>query len=467
VSGVAASSADPAPPSGRAERYRVGLLSLLSLVAGRASYRLVVLATNTLLWPVWGRDRYGTYAAAVAAFGWLTVLMLGPEKAMLKLLPRAPRTGPVVTAALVAVLWWLPLPVVAAFAAVRLVDGPGSAAVHVGVAGMFLSVGCTMVLVGLHRAAGRTRVDTATFLVMSAAQLALLGAAAVGLLQPVGFVAAVTVVQVCLNVVLSTGLGRPSLALRHRPRFLRRLVATGILLSATDLFVLLSTAILFVLLQVAGHADVVPPLYVLLLVVSAGTQLLMYLLRVYAPRTSLLLVGRAGAAGRVRAARLARVVVVVIAAWLAVVGVLLATTGAARGASPSLQVVIWSALLVSGAPTVALLLWASYLLENSDARAPGVVAAGAAVGLLTVAATGAVVIPALGGTGLIVSNMAGQLGFAAVIAARGASSRYRSAAAAPDGAAAASTVVPWRGQRSNVTRSAPGGTRSSSSGRRE
>src|SRR5690606_6918711 len=171
MSAVAGPPADRAAPSGRVERYRVGLSSLLSLLAGRASYRLVMLATSALLWPVWGRERFGTYAAALATFSWLTVLMLGPEKAMLKLLPRAPRTGPMVTAALVAVLWWLPLPVVAAFVVVRLFDGPGSAAVHVGVAGMQLSIGCTMVLVGLHRAAGRARVDTATLLTMSTAQL--------------------------------------------------------------------------------------------------------------------------------------------------------------------------------------------------------------------------------------------------------------------------------------------------------
>ena len=464
-----------AGPVLRAERYRVGLRTLASLVAGRASYRLVLLATTVLLLPVWGEQRYGTYAAAMASFTWLTALVFtGPEKAMLKLLPRAPRTGPAVTAALVAVLWWLPLPVAAAFALVRLLDGPGAAAVHVGVAAMQLSVGATMLLVALHRAAGRPRADTTTFLVMSGTQVGLLAAAAAGYLQPVGYVAAVIATQVAVNLVLSAGLGRPSLRIRHRPRFLRRLGLTAVLLSGTDLFLFLSTAVLFLLLQATGHAGQVGRLYAVLLVLSVGANLLLYLLRVHAPRTSLRLAGRAGAAGRGRAARLGAVVAALNGAWLVAVVLAVGLTDVAGITSPAGQVVVWAVLVTTSTPALALLLWAGYLLENTDARAPGVVAIAAAAGLVTVVAVGAAAMPALGGVGLIIASVAGETGYALVLATLGRPRGYRSAATAAPGAGSSPPAVPgpstgvrWRGQSPTATRSAPGGTRSSSTGRRD
>lgn len=404
----------------RLERYRIRYRTLASLLAGRASYRLIMLATTVLLLPVWGDQRYGTYAAAMAAFTWLTTLVFtGPEKTVLKLLPRSPRTGPALIAGLAAVLWWLPLPVAAAFVLVSTVDG-GAAAVYVGVAAMQLSIGCTMLLVGLHRAVGRPRADMVAFLTMSAAQLVLLSGAAAGHLLPVGYVGAVTAVQLVVNVALTIRLGRPSLHIRHRPRFLWRLGVTAVLLSGTDLFLFLSTAALFLILEASRHADQVGRLYVATLVLSVAVNLLLYLLRVFAPRTSLRLAGRAGAAGRSHAARLAGVVVAAHGVWLAAVAAAVTFTGITSVTEAATQMLVWFGLLVTGAPAFALLLWAAYLLENTDATAPRVVASAAVVGLATVVVTGAVTIPMLGGVGLIIATIAGETGYAVVLAVRGA-----------------------------------------------
>ena len=438
------------PPDRRAERYRIGSGTLVSLLAGRATYRLVMLTTTVALLPVWGERRYGTYAAALAAFSWLMALVsTGPEKTVLKLLPRSPRTGPAVTAALVAVVWWLPLPVAAA-CLVAWAAGAAAPAVYLGVAAMQLSIGCTLLLVGLHRATGRPRADPASFLAMSVAQVGLLGAAAAGLLLPVGYAGAVVAVQTCVNLVLTARLGRPSLRIRHRPRFLWRLAVTAVLLSGTELFLYLTFAVLFTLLQVTGHGDQVGRLYVAALVVSVGVNLLLYLLRVYAPRTSLRLAGRAGVAGRTRAARLAGRVAALNLGWLVAVGVVVGVTGVAEVGSAAGQMVVWGVLLASAAPGFALLLWASYLLENTDATAPRVVAAAAVTGLLTAVAAGLATMPALGGVGLVVAMVAGHAGYAVMVAVRGRR-----------------TGVPWRGQVVTESPSAPGGTISSSTGRRE
>jgi hypothetical protein len=450
-------------PDDRVARYRIGVGTLVSLLAGRVSYRLVLFAITVALLPVWGEQQYGTFAAAMAAFSWLTALVFtGPEKTMLKLLPRAPRTGPAVTEALVAVLWWLPLPLAAGYAATWLAGtGTGAAVVYVGVAAMQLSVGCTMLLVGLHRAAGRPRADTAAFLTMSVVQVGLLGAAAGGHLLPAGYVGAVTLTQLCVNAVLTVRLGRPSLRIRARPRFLMRLVVTAVLLSGTDLFLLLSTAVLFVTLQATADPGEVGRLYVATLVFSLAVGMLLYVLRVYAPRTSLRFAGRAGTAGRDRAARLATVVVGLHLVWLAGAGVA-AAAGVAGITAPGPQMVVWSVMLAAGVPAFAILLLASYLLENTDATAPRVVAAAAATGLVAAAVSGLALIPSLGGFGLIVATMVGETAYAAVVAAR---------ARPPSGAGPAGRGrrigVPWRGQGPTVTRSAPAGTRSSSTGRRE
>lgn len=450
----------PAAPQDRVARYRVGPGTLASLLAGRASYRLVLLATTVALLPVWGEERYGTFAAAMAAFSWLTALVFtGPEKALLKLLPRSPRIGPDVIAGLVAVLWWLPLPLASAFVLVW-AGGASTAAVYVGVATMHLSVGCTMLLVGLHRATGRPRADSATFLTMSVAQVLLLGGAVAGHVLPVGYVAAVVLLQLGLNVALSVALGRPSLRIRRRPRFVGRLVVTALLLSGTDQFLYLSTAVVFLLLQGTGHAGQVGRLYVASLVVSVAVNLMLYVLRVFAPRTSLLLAGRSAAVGRARAARLAAVVTGVQAAWLVAAGLAVWLAGIAAMTEPVPQMVVWAVLLATGAPGLALLLWANYLLENTDATAPRVVAAAAVAGLLTVVVSGVLLIPPFGGVGVIIATTGGQVAYAAVLAAVG-----RPSAGSGSGRGR-STLVPWWGQAATATRSAPAGTKSSSTGRR-
>src|SRR5688500_13673528 len=100
-----------------ANRYSIGAGTLASLLAGRSGYRLIQLAATVVLLPIWGAAGYATFATAIASFSWVTALVLtGPEKVALKIVPRAPRTGALVSGALLAGAWVLPLPLVLAFA---------------------------------------------------------------------------------------------------------------------------------------------------------------------------------------------------------------------------------------------------------------------------------------------------------------------------------------------------------------
>lgn len=407
---------------GRERRYAVGPGTLASLVAGRGMYRLVTLATTVLLLAVWGEQRYGRYAAALASFSWLMVLVVtGPEKTLLKLRPRAPRTGAAVSDALVAVVWWLPLPVAAGFCWALVRHGPEhSTTIHLGVAAMQISIGCTLLLVGLQRAAGRTRPDAVSFVVMSIVQLALLAAAAGAGLGPAGFAGAVIALQLVVNLALSVNLARPSLRLLRRPRLLRRLGCTALLLSAPDLYLYGTTAVLFVLLGASRHAGQLASLFVVLLVWSVGVNLLAYVLRVYAPRTSLRLAGRAGRAGRLRAARVARWVAVAGAAWLAGAGGLLVITGGAGGPVTGRLLALWVVMLAARTPVLAVLMWASFQVENTDATAPRVVALASVAGITALTLAGLVSVPGQGGAGVILAAGVGELAYALVLATRAA-----------------------------------------------
>lgn len=413
-------TAGPAPLVDRTGRYSVGWATLASLLAGRGAYRLVQVGTTVLLLPAWGTERYGVYATAVASFSWLTALVFtGPEKAVLKLLPRALRTGPMLTEAFLGLVWWLPVPLLVAYAVSLAAGARGAPAVYLGVATMLLTTGCTLLLVGLHRAAGRPRSDVGSFLVMSVVQLVLLAAAGTGRLGPLGYVTAVTAGQLGLNAVLATRLGRPSLRIRRRRGYLRRIAWTALLMSGADVCLYLSTAVLFALLAASTWADQVSGLFVVVIVWSVAVNLLVYLLRVYAPRTSLRLAGAAGADGRRRASRLARVVIGLNLLWLAAIGPVAAGLELTSVGSLAGQIVLWGGLLATRAPALATLLWAGYLLENTDARAPRVTGLAGAAGLLTAAAAGLVAVPAIGGLGVIVAFAVAELAQATIIAVGG------------------------------------------------
>jgi len=397
--------------------YRPRLRTLLTLVAGRSAFRLAQLAATVVLLPLWGERRYGVYAGAVAAFTWvISLLQAGPEKTVLKLLPRAPRTGPQIVEAIAALLWWLPVPLLVAFAVAVTAGERGTVAIYLGVAAIAVGSGETLLLAGLHRVSGRPHYDFRSGFVLCAVQVALIGLVVAGL-GPLGYVAAYVVAQAAVNLVLLARLGRPSLRIRERPGFVRRVVWTVLLMGSPEICLYLCTSVLFTILAASRWSGQVGPLFAVLIVWSAGITFLLYGLRVYAPQVSLQLVGRGGHAATARAARLARVVVGVDLAWVAAALVLVHVTGVLGTSRGSGALLVWIVLLASRTPAVAALIVAGFLLENSDARAPRITGAAGPVSLAAVTVAGLLLVPAYGGIGLLAASATGEAMQALVITA--------------------------------------------------
>lgn len=387
--------------------HRVGLRTLLTLFAGRGSFRLVQLMATVLLLPLWGNDRYGVFAAAVATFSFLiSLLQSGPEKTVLKLLPRAPRSGPLILEAIAALLWCLPLPILITFAVTIVLDGTGPVSVYVGVAATAVGSGTLLLLAGLHRVTGRIHYDARSALAMTVIQLLTLGLVVLGL-GPVGYLAVYVSLQTAVNVFLLIKLGRPSLRIRRRPGFLRRVVWTTALMGSPEVCMFLVSTVVFPLLAASRWSAQVGQLFAVTLVWSAGITFVLYGLRVYAPHTSLTLLGNS-AAGRTRAARIAAGVLIYDIIWLTVLAVVVASTGLQDLLVSSDAFLGWAVLLLTRAPSDVMLITAGFLLENSDARSTSITAGAAVAALVVAAAAGAVVIPGYGGAGLMAVVVLGE-----------------------------------------------------------
>jgi hypothetical protein len=400
--------------------------TVLSLLAGRSAFRLTQVFSTVALLPIWGTEQHGRYAAATASFWWLTALVFsGPEKTLLKLLPRGRRTGQLIAEAMLAALWVVCLLPVAVYLAVLAVTGTrGAWPIYLGAAILLLTNGCTLLILGLYRVTGRPAADPIAFLTLSIGLLLALAAAASGRLEPAGYFTVLVVIQAGLNIVLLIRAGRPSLRLARRRRYLARLAWTTVLMGGTDLAVYLSSGVLFALLAASDRADQVARLFVVEVVWSAGVNVLVYLLRIYAPGTSVRLAGAAAAhAGRRTAARIAAATAAFNVVWLVAVVVVITATDVTGATSAAGQFMLWTVLFASRSPALIALIWAGYLIENTDARAPRITGLSAGLGLAAATVTGVAAIPALGGIGVVVGFAVAELVQAAVMAAGARSGR--------------------------------------------
>jgi hypothetical protein len=397
---------------------RIGLRTFASLLAGRGAYRTAQLVATVTLLPLWGTARYATYAGAVAICSWVIALLVaGPEKTVLKLLPRAPRTGPLILRAAAALLWVLPLPALVAFAVAAAVAPRGAVAVYLGVAAMCTTTGVLLLLVGLHRAVGVPRYDARTFFVLTVVQVTLLGLVVLGL-GPLGYVGCLVGTQVVLCVLLLVRLGRPSLAIRRRPGFVRRIWCTVALMGSPEVCMYLCTSVLVALLAVSAFHEQIGPLVAVDVVWSAGINFLLYALRVYTPWASMRLLGAGGAAGRQAARRITRWVIAADVGYLAVAVALLATTDLLDVSRGGHAVPVWAVLFAARTPMLVGAIFAGYLVENSDAPSTRITGLAAAAGLVAAAVSGLVAVPLAGGVGLLIALTVAEIVQAATLRAR-------------------------------------------------
>lgn len=386
-------AARPAAPD------RIRPSTLLSLIAGRTAYRIALYAAGVLLLAAWGHVRFAPYAAAMGSATWLiSVVQMGPEKAALKLLPRARRTHADLAAAFRAFALAAPLPPIAV-AAVVLAVAPGShAALYALAAAQSVALGSVMLGVALHRALGRPGRDTLTFLLLAAGTAALVGLAFAGM-RPAVYLAGQLVLTLTAVALL---LRRPARGLRSGRRVRRLLAGTAVLMGAPEVLMNAGTSVLYVELTATAHAGQSSELYLVLQGWGVVIAFVYFVQRLVQPRLSARLAATGTADGRIRTARLARLVLVLGGGWLACAGAVVAVTGPAGGGPPPARLAALLALLVlTRLPVYVLMSQATFVLENTDAAGLRTSARGAVLSMLAVAAAGAVAVPLFGAAGAV------------------------------------------------------------------
>ncbi|WP_067476103.1 hypothetical protein [Actinomadura hibisca] len=402
------------PGPARAGPPRTGMRSLAPLLAGRASFRVLLYLSGPLLLAAWGRDDFNRYAAAVGSVTWLTALVqAGPEKAALKLVPRSHRTLGDTLGPLRAAVAFLPIPPAVVAVAAMLAAPSATATLYLTAAAYQIALGCTLLGAGVHRALGRTAPDLAAYAALSAGTAAMTGLALTAGPPPVVYIGALLAVCAVLNVALARRLPRPRPSGRRRA--VRRLLAgTVLLMGAPEAMTNAATSLLYVELTLSAHAGQSGRLYLVLMAWSLVIATGYFVQRMFQPAASARLRGEGAAAGQDRARRIARLVLAGSAVWLAVAGAVLAVAGT-RGAD---SLVLLGVLLVSRAPLYLLMSYAAYLLENTGGRDLRTSAAGGAAGLVAVVATGAVTVPLCGAAGAVYALAAKELVLGAVVLAR-------------------------------------------------
>jgi hypothetical protein len=210
-------------------------------------------------------------------------------------------------------------------------------------------------------------------------------------------------VQTALCVVLLVRLGRPSLAIRARPAFVRRIWCTVVLMGSPDVCLYLSTGVLVALLSASSFHDQVGPFVAVDIVWSAGVNFLIYALRVYTPWVSVRLIGARGAAGRHAARRITAWVIAGDLAYVAIGVTALAATDVFDAAGSGSPVIVWGVLFAAQTPMLVALILAGYMVENSDAPSTRITALATAMGLLAATVAGLVAVPLAGGVGVLIA----------------------------------------------------------------
>ncbi|WP_433663828.1 hypothetical protein ACQPW1_17985 [Nocardia sp. CA-128927] len=358
--------------------------SVVSLVVGRGGFRIAYHGIALALLAIWGADVFAVYASAVGATAWIALLSSGPEKAVLKLVPRLPHTaGAVVRTAL------LTSAVPLVIAVLMVVATVGSAAVVYPLAAAWSAgVGLMTVIVSVHRAAGRPARDSRGFLLLAVLLAASVVVAAVGGLSPEGQLAFLAVITLAMAAWSARG-AAPIASLRTRPRrgVTAAIVRSELKLGLYEPLGSAAVGVLYAVLALSDQRDSSTTLYLALLVSSVVGSCTLYLLRIYQPVSSLRLRGAGGQAG-IDIAR--RLLVVALLAGALGCGLVVAVAGQL---SASVLVVL---LLCFEIPIHAVVSLALFILENSGRRELNVAAVSAVTQFGAVVVLAALLVPAHG-----------------------------------------------------------------------
>ncbi|WP_329091134.1 MULTISPECIES: hypothetical protein [unclassified Streptosporangium] len=378
-----------------AASHRVGPRRLMTLLGGRATFRLLLYGSAGVLVAAWSRDDFNRYAAAMGATGWLCmVVQSGPEKAALRLIPRARRTREPLAGVLRAILAYVPIPFTVAAAAGFVLAPDAIITVYLLGAAYYVSLGCGMLGVAVHRALGRYTPDTVHFALLGLGMLAMAGLAFAVPVRPAGYLAGLLVLSTVLNFVLLRGLPR---TVRPPHRALRRVLAgTVVLMGTADVMSNAMVGALFVELALTSHASQSGDLYVMILGWGFTVSVTYTLQRIYQPRLSLRMASGGAAEARALGRRVARLSVWMSATWLVLAG-----TALIGGLAGTRSLVALGGLLLSMLPVYALTSFGIFMLENTDEAGLRSSAKAAVMALVAVIALGALVIPLAGAAGAV------------------------------------------------------------------
>ncbi|MEU6711325.1 hypothetical protein ABZ897_07555 [Nonomuraea sp. NPDC046802] len=368
--------------------HRIGLSRLTTLLAGRAAFRLMLYGSAALLALAWSRTDFSAYAAVMGAVGWLCmVVQSGGEKAALKLIPRARRTRDDLAGMLRALVAYVPLPpAVAAVTALVVAPGQRLTLYLLGIA-YYVTLGCGMLGVALHRALGHYTRDTVHFAVLGlgmGTMAALVFLAGVG---PTGYLLGLLALVTALNLALLPGLpraGRPRAGLR------RVLAGTVLLMGAADVMNNAMIGALFVELALSPHAAQSGDLYLITLGWGFALSILYTVQRIYQPQLSLRVAGGRLAEARVLARRMAGFAALGAILWLVVSAIVIS-----QGLHGPLALGVLALTLL---PMQALASGATFVVEHTDLRAN---ARAVVVALAAVVGVGAVAVSLTGAAGAV------------------------------------------------------------------
>ncbi|MFC9997162.1 hypothetical protein [Nocardia sp. NPDC127526] len=361
--------------------------TVLSLLAGRGAFRIAYHAMALVLLACWGAEAFGLYAGAAGATAWIALLSSGAEKTVLKLVPRLPRTANAVARTAV-----LTSAVPLAIAVLCTVVAAGSTAVVYPLAAAWSAgLGLLTVVVAVHRAAGRPARDSRGFLLLTALLLIATGAGT--RLTPAGQLLLLAMTTCGAALWSARGIGAALSATagwtsaRPRRQVTAAVLRSELLLGLYEPLGAASVGVLYFVLALGSRHGDSTTLYLALLVSSVVGSLLLYLLRIYQPASSLRLRGTGARAGIDIARRL-----FVIALAGSGAGCALAAVAAGPFSGTALLVV----LLCFEIPMHALVSLALFLLENTGSRELIIAATGAAAQFAAVVVLAPLLIPAHG-----------------------------------------------------------------------
>ena len=397
---------------------RVGSRLLCGLIAGRAIFRVILYGANVALLAGWGPERYGHYAAASGALICLLGLaQAGPEKAALKLIPRAREGQFAMLGGLRTLIRGAPIVAFLAAASLTAINASGTVALYAAAAAQSVALGLNIAAVAMQRALGRTIRDPVGFALLSVAWVALTTLAVSAALEPSIYLLSLSAITMIVSEITMRGtpVSHAGTARTQRSSARRSLAQTAALMGVYDVAGAAAGSVAFLVLPFTGYANQAGALYLAFTGWAFAASLFIYVARVFQPRLSIWLASDGAVTGRRQARTLALWALRLNGVWLVATGLVIVAADLRRLPPGGGAAVILTTLLLSRGVIWCLTFASVSLLENSDLKALGTVAKGAAAGFVLVAIASAALIPSFGAAGAVWAVSTDELALAAVV----------------------------------------------------